>query len=94
LICYGEQDDLVDKDTALAPLDFIDAEVTAFPKGHGAMATSWSVPGSEYSLDGRFGDDCRGPVRFQLDLEQALDKASGKSTNGKSSSKPKNKVKN
>jgi hypothetical protein len=94
LICYGEQDDLVDKDTALAPLDFIDAEVTAFPKGHGAMATSWSVPGSECSLDSRFGDNYRGPVRFQLDLEQALDKASGKSTKGKSSSKPKNKIKN
>ena len=93
LICYGEQDDLVDKETALAPLDFIDAEVTAFPKGHGAMATSWSLPGSECSLDNYFGDDYRGPVRFQLDLEQALDKASGKSIKGKSSSKPKNKVK-
>jgi len=94
LICYGEQDDLVDKETALAPLDFIDAEVTAFPKGHGAMATSWSPPGSECSSDSYFGDDCRGPVRFQLDLEHALDKASGKFIKGKSSSKPKNETKN
>ena len=40
LICYGTGDDLVEKETALAPLDFIDAEVTPFPKGHVAIATS------------------------------------------------------
>ena len=51
-----------------ASLDVIYAEVTAFPKGHGAMATSWSLPGSKCSLDSRFGDNCRGPVRFQLDF--------------------------
>ncbi len=69
LICYAENDDLVDKASALAPLDFIDAEVSVFPKGHGAIATSWSLPTSECALHTCFGDDCRGPVRYQLDLE-------------------------
>jgi hypothetical protein len=69
LICYAEKDDLVDKEAALAPLDYIDAEVTVFPKGHGAIATSWSHPKSECALHTRFGNNYRGPVRFQLDLE-------------------------
>jgi hypothetical protein len=69
LICYADKDDLVDKDAALAPLDYIDAEVTVFPKGHGAIATSWSHPKSECALHTRFGNNYRGPVRFQLDLE-------------------------
>ncbi len=74
MICYGEQDDLVDKESALAPTDYIDAEVTPFPKGHGAIATSWSHPSSECALHTRFGDNnrYRGPVRFQLDLEEEL----------------------
>ena len=50
LICYAEKDDLVDKASALAPLDFIDAEVSVFPKGHGAIATSWSLPTSKCAL--------------------------------------------
>ena len=70
LICYGEDDDLVDKDTTLAALDYIDAEVTPFPKGHGAIATTWSHPDSECALHKRFGNNYRGPVRFQLDLEK------------------------
>ena len=71
LICYGENDDLVEKDTALAPLDYIEAEVTPFPKGHVAMATSWSDPNSACALHTRFGDgNWRGPVRFQLDLDR------------------------
>jgi len=70
LICYAEEDDLVDKESALAPLDFVDAEVTVFPKGHGAIATSWSLPTSECALHTRFGDGCRGPVCFQLDLDK------------------------
>jgi len=71
LICYGERDDLVEKNTALAPLDFIDAEVSPFPKGHVAIATSWSDPTSACALHTRFGEkNVRGPVRFQLDLEQ------------------------
>ncbi len=72
LICYGEKDDLVEKETALAPLDYIEAEVTAFPRGHLAIATSWSNPKSEYALHKRFGDkNSRGPVLFQLDLDKA-----------------------
>ncbi len=71
LICYGENDNLVEKDTALAPLDYIEAEVTPFPKGHVAMATSWSDPNSACALHTRFGDgNWRGPVRFQLDLDR------------------------
>ena len=69
LICYAEKDDLVDKSAALAPLDFVPAEVTMFPKGHGAIATSWSRPDSACALHTRFGDNYRGPVRFHLDLE-------------------------
>jgi hypothetical protein len=71
LLCYGRNDDLVDKEAALAPLDFVDAEVTCFPKGHGAIATSWSHPDSEYALHKQYADGSRGPVRFQLDLQQS-----------------------
>jgi len=71
LLCYGETDDLVEKEVALAPLDFIDVEVTPFPKGHVAIATSWSHPKSTCALDSVFGPDKnRGPVRFQLDLAE------------------------
>lgn len=74
LICYGESDDLVEKETALAPLDYVDAEVTPFPKGHVAIATSWSNPESACALHTRFGEgNWRGPVRFHLDLDKALD---------------------
>jgi hypothetical protein len=69
LLCYAEKDDLVDQAAAVAPLDFVDAEVTVFPKGHGAIATSWSHPETECALHKRFGP-YRGPVRFQLDLEE------------------------
>jgi hypothetical protein len=73
LICYGTHDDLVEKETALAPLDFVPAEVTPFPKGHVAIATSWSDPKSACALHTRFGTgNWRGPVRFQLDLSDAL----------------------
>lgn len=76
LICYGENDDLVEKETALAPLDFIDAEVTSFPKGHVAIATSWSHPESQFALHTRFGDkQARGPVLFQLELDRELSKS-------------------
>jgi hypothetical protein len=70
LLCYAEGDDLVDKDAAFVPADFIDVEVTPFPKGHGSIATSWSDPGSACALHTRFGNGYRGPVRFQLDLEE------------------------
>ncbi len=73
LICYGEDDDLVEKEAALAPLDYIEAEVTPFPKGHVAMATTWSNPNSACALHTRFGDqNHRGPVRYQLDLDKKL----------------------
>ena len=73
LICYGLQDDLVEPQTALAPLDHIKAEVTAFPKGHVAIATSWSHPESAYALHRRYEkENSVGPVRFQLDLESKL----------------------
>jgi pimeloyl-ACP methyl ester carboxylesterase len=88
LICYGQHDDLVEPDTALAPLDFIDAEVSAFPKGHVAIATSWSHPESDYALHTRFADGAtRGPVRFQLDLQSKSGGDSG-NTPGKRSKPP------
>lgn len=69
LLCYGETDDLVEKEVALAPLDWLDVEVTSFPKGHVAIATSWSHPESAFAIDTVFEDGKkRGPVRFQLDL--------------------------
>jgi poly(3-hydroxyalkanoate) synthetase len=74
LICVADKDDLVEKESALAPLDWVKAEVTVFPKGHVAIATSWSLPTTECSLDRCFLD-YRGPVRFQLDLEEEADKA-------------------
>jgi hypothetical protein len=85
LICYGVHDDLVEKETALAPLDHVDAEVTPFPKGHVAIATSWSHPDSDCGLHTRFGEgDWRGPVRFHMDLEEALTAAeNAKSKRGK-----------
>ena len=85
LICIAEKDDLVDEASSLAPLDWVDAEVTVFPKGHTAMATSWSMPTTECSLDACFSygaqssstrpdGQCRGPVRYQLELDETLSK--------------------
>jgi hypothetical protein len=77
LICIADKDDLIDAPAALAPLDFIEAEVTVFPKGHGAIATSWSMPTSECALHScfcpankKFGDQSRGPVIYHLDLDR------------------------
>lgn len=76
LICIADKDDLIDPPAALAPLDFIEAEVSVFPKGHGSIATSWSLPTSECALhtyfrpaNKKFGDKCRGPVKFHMDLD-------------------------
>ncbi len=75
LICYGSHDDLVEKETALAPLDYIEAEVTPFPKGHVAIATSWSAPDSACALHTRFGEgNYRGPVLFHMDLDAEMTK--------------------
>lgn len=85
-ICVGEKDDLVDKECALSPLDFVDAEVAIFPKGHAAIATSWAIPlpGSEYALlSQRFlsnSSTYRGPVRFHLDLDSELEGISFKNS--------------
>ena len=73
LICVAEKDDLVEKESALAPTEWVDAEVSVFPKGHVAIATSWSLPATECSLDKCFLD-YRGPVRFHMDLEAEADK--------------------
>jgi hypothetical protein len=76
LLCYGLGDDLVELNTALAPQDYIKVETTPFPKGHVAIATSWSNPKSDYALHTTLGDgQHRGPVRFQLDLDNNLDLA-------------------
>jgi hypothetical protein len=79
LICIAADDDLVDREAALAALDYIHAEVSIFPKGHASLATSWSVPSSvcaphlRYRLPSRQpseGDQTyRGPVCFQMDLD-------------------------
>jgi len=91
LFCYGEGDDLVEKETALAPLDYINAEVTPFPKGHVAIATTWSHPDSACALHTTFGDgNWRGPVRFHLDLEAESTSARKKKTIKKAPSKKKN----
>jgi hypothetical protein len=76
LICYGINDDLVEKETALAPLDHVKAEISAFPKGHVAIATSWSLPTSECALHTCFGNNYRGPVRFHLDLDEEINQLS------------------
>lgn len=74
LICYGLQDDLVEPAAALAPLDYVNADVTAYPKGHVAIATSWSHPESAYALHQRYEkENSVGPVRFHLDLQAKLD---------------------
>jgi hypothetical protein len=57
-------------------LDYVKAEVSAFPKGHVAIATSWSLPTSECALHSCFGNSCRGPVRFHLDLDEEIDQSS------------------
>ncbi|MCP3924177.1 MAG: metal transporter [Desulfobacterales bacterium] len=73
MICYGENDDLVEKSSALAPLDHIPVETTSFPKGHVAIATSWSDPDSKYALDKRFGKrKGRGPVLFHMERDEEL----------------------
>jgi hypothetical protein len=74
LICYGKHDDLVEPKTALAPVNYVNAEVTGFPKGHVAIATSWSFPESEHALHLRYKEEnTRGPVRFQMDLQEQID---------------------
>jgi poly(3-hydroxyalkanoate) synthetase len=77
LIAYAENDDLITRETAMAPLDYIEAEVTIYPKGHGGIATSWSVPTSKCAHHTCFLGESgrrklRGIVRYHLDLEEGL----------------------
>lgn len=77
LICICENDELVEEGASLAPLDYVDAEVTRLPKGHTSIAILWSSPVSECPIHMKYDkapcgkDSSRGPVRFQLDLEEA-----------------------
>lgn len=90
LICYGLHDDLVEPETALAPRDHIEVEVTPFPKGHVAIATSWSHPDSACALHTNFGEEkYRGPVKFHMDLDDALTKAGNLAAKSQSDSPPK-----
>jgi hypothetical protein len=85
LTCIADGDDLVDREAALAALDYIDSqvEVCVFPKGHVSIATSWSIPTSQCALHLHFhpvGDStpgfcktCRGPVCFQIDLDEGAE---------------------
>ncbi|MGD8251356.1 MAG: metal transporter [Desulfobacterales bacterium] len=69
LICYAEKDNLVDPSSALAPMDFIDVELSSYPRGHVAIATSNLDPGAG---DGAYvctNTGCAGPVEFQLRLD-------------------------
>lgn len=71
LLCYADEDDLVDRPAAVVPGEFTDVEMTVFPKGHGSIATSWSQPTSACALHLEFehkGKKYRGPVKWQLDL--------------------------
>jgi len=77
LLCYAEEDDLVDRPAAIVPAEFADVEVTVFPKGHGSIATSWSHPKSACALHLEFehkGKRYRGPVKWQIDLSAEKDK--------------------
>jgi hypothetical protein len=71
-ICFASKDDLVDPPAALAPIDFVECELAEFPKGHAAIATSWSYPESEYALHKDFPRGQRGPVKLQLDRDRDL----------------------
>ncbi len=82
LLCYSSEDNLVDRDAAIAPADYIDLETTVFPKGHGAIATSWSLSTSACALHTHFKGG-RGPVRFQLDLDGIGKKGQKKARNSK-----------
>jgi hypothetical protein len=68
--------------------------VTPFPKGHVAIATSWSDNRSACALHTRFGEgNWRGPVRFHLDLEDALLRQQIETAKPKPKSSPRKKPK-
>jgi len=76
LIWIAEKDELTDEGATLSALDYVDAELSVFPKGHASIATSWSNPASKYALDKEFYIEsrlytgkCAGRCAFQLDLK-------------------------
>ena len=76
MICIAEKDDLVERAASIAPADYVDVEITEFPKGHVAMMTSWTNPNSKFPLHERWGEknEIRGPVRLQMDMDEEIDK--------------------
>ena len=80
MICIAKKDDMVEKAASTAPSDYLDVEITQFPKGHVAMMTSWTNPKSDFPLHGRWGknNEVRGPVRLQMDMDEEADKKAAK----------------
>ena len=76
LMCIAERDNLVDREAALAPLDFIEAYVAVFPKGHGAIATSWSIPTDTVVHSGMGYRNllCTDVPNFDCDIENCRNK--------------------
>jgi hypothetical protein len=73
LICYAEKDNLVEAASALAPADYIEVELSSFPKGHVAIATSCLDPTAGDGVYACTNTGCDGPVEFHMkrDLESA-----------------------
>lgn len=73
-IAYSKSDDLVDKNSATAAVEHLRnddvLEVTEYPGGHVGILTSFAGEHSKYPLNGEF-NGMRGPVRFQLSLQEA-----------------------
>jgi hypothetical protein len=69
-VCFAEKDFVVPPSTCKTVTKWVKAEVVAFPKGHAAIATSWSKPGSECFVGNEFGGK-RGPLKYYLDLQKA-----------------------
>lgn len=71
-ICYAAKDDLVDLASALAPMHYVQVELTELPQGHAAIAASWSDPDLEYALHMTFANNRSGPARFHLNPDRSL----------------------
>jgi poly(3-hydroxyalkanoate) synthetase len=67
-VCYAEKDYIVPPATCQTLKKWVNIEEVAFPKGHAAIATSWSKPGSECFIGSEFGGK-RGPLKYYLDLQ-------------------------
>lgn len=68
-ICYAEKDYIVPPSTNKTIKKWVKVEEVAFPKGHAAIATSWSKPGSECFVGNEF-EGKRGPLKYYLDLQK------------------------